>query len=121
MVDAVLHSPASFFDTTPSGVLINKFSNDLGLIDYFFFFPLNFSVAGPITVAISLLYISVISIYFLIPSVLAVIGSLLFFNYSRPAIIKCKELDLQTKNALFSFFGETVGGITQLKVFGRIK
>ena len=105
MVDAVLHSPASFFDTTPSGVLINKFSNDLGLIDYFFFFPLNFSVAGPITVAISLLYISVISIYFLIPSVLAVIGSLLFFNYSRPAIIKCKELDLQTKNALFSFFG----------------
>jgi ABC-type multidrug transport system fused ATPase/permease subunit len=28
-----MRSPASFFDSTPSGILINKFSNDLGVID----------------------------------------------------------------------------------------
>ena len=41
MMEAVLHSPSGFFDTTPSGILINKFSNDLGLIDYSLFYSLN--------------------------------------------------------------------------------
>lgn len=33
MVDAIVRSPGHFFDVTPSGVLINKFSNDLGILD----------------------------------------------------------------------------------------
>ncbi len=33
MIRAIMRSPASFFDSTPSGILINKFSNDLGVID----------------------------------------------------------------------------------------
>ena len=33
MIEAVVRSPASFFDDTPSGVLTNKFSNDLGIIE----------------------------------------------------------------------------------------
>lgn len=33
MINAIVRSPGSFFDTTPSGILTNKFSNDLGVID----------------------------------------------------------------------------------------
>lgn len=33
MLNSLLRSPSSFFDSTPSGMLINKFSNDLGLLD----------------------------------------------------------------------------------------
>ena len=121
MVDAVLHCPAGYFDTTPSGILINKFSNDLGMIDYSLFFPLNYSVEGPIAVGIAIVNIGLINAYIMIPSAIVLIASIAFFKYSRPVIIKCKELDLQTKNSIFSFFGETVGGITQIRVFQRVK
>jgi hypothetical protein len=33
MVNGIVRSPGSFFDITPSGLLINKFSNDLGILD----------------------------------------------------------------------------------------
>jgi ATP-binding cassette, subfamily C (CFTR/MRP), member 4 len=33
MVEAIVRSPARFFDITPSGTLANKFSTDLGVID----------------------------------------------------------------------------------------
>ena len=33
MIQAIVRSPSKFFDKTPSGTLINKFSNDLGIID----------------------------------------------------------------------------------------
>jgi ATP-binding cassette subfamily C (CFTR/MRP) protein 4 len=33
MVNGIVRSPGAFFDVTPSGVLINKFSNDLGILD----------------------------------------------------------------------------------------
>lgn len=33
MVESTIRSPSHFFDATPSGILMNKFSNDLGIID----------------------------------------------------------------------------------------
>lgn len=33
MIESTIRSPSHFFDATPSGILINKFSNDLGIID----------------------------------------------------------------------------------------
>lgn len=33
MLEIVVRSPGSYYDTTPSGVVLNKFSNDLGVAD----------------------------------------------------------------------------------------
>ena len=33
MIEAIVRCPGKFFDTTPSGILVNKFSNDLGILD----------------------------------------------------------------------------------------
>jgi hypothetical protein len=33
MIFGIVRSPGFFFDQTPSGVLINKFSKDLGILD----------------------------------------------------------------------------------------
>ena len=85
MVDSILHSPAGFFDTTPSGVLINKFSNDLGLIDYSLFFHLNYTVEGPIAVVISVINIALINFYFVVPSILLFLACFFFFKYCNVA------------------------------------
>jgi len=33
MINGIVRSPCDFFDSTPSGRLTNKFSNDLGILD----------------------------------------------------------------------------------------
>jgi hypothetical protein len=33
MIHGLVRSPSTFFDITPTGRLINKFSNDLGILD----------------------------------------------------------------------------------------
>jgi len=33
MINGIVRSPCDFFDSTPSGTLINKFSNDLSILD----------------------------------------------------------------------------------------
>jgi len=33
MIHGLVRCPSSYFDITPSGRLINKFSNDLGILD----------------------------------------------------------------------------------------
>jgi ATP-binding cassette, subfamily C (CFTR/MRP), member 4 len=33
MIESIVRCPGKFFDTTPSGILVNKFSTDLGIID----------------------------------------------------------------------------------------
>ena len=40
MVDSLCLSPVSYFDTNPTGVIINRFSNDKSLGD----FPLNYTI-----------------------------------------------------------------------------
>ena len=40
MIHTIVRCPGSFFDKTPSGQLINKFSNDLGVIDNIMIFGL---------------------------------------------------------------------------------
>ena len=33
MMHGLVRCPSNYFDTTPTGRLINKFSNDLGILD----------------------------------------------------------------------------------------
>ena len=46
---------------------------------------------------------------------------MIFFKYARPAIISCKQLDLQKKSPIFQFYSETISGLTQIRVFGQRK
>ena len=33
MINSFVYTPMNFFDTTPSGILVNKFTTDLGVLD----------------------------------------------------------------------------------------
>jgi hypothetical protein len=86
MLNSVLRSPASFFDSTPSGVLINKFSNDLGLLDKKLPVTLFYNFEGPCSVIIALVNICQIYPYFIPAAVVIMVISVFFFFYARPAI-----------------------------------
>ena len=117
MISSIVRSPSSFFDQTPSGVLVNKLSNDLGTIDNNLFFAITEAVEGPISSVIAIINITLIDVR-LLPAALVIFGiTICFFNYSKPTYVKCKELFLQSKNLMIHFFRETINGLTQIKVF----
>ena len=105
MISSIVRSPSSYFDETPSGILINKLSNDLGTIDSNLFYTLTDAVEGPIAATAAIINISLINFIFLGPAVIIMAFAVCFFLYSRPAYIRCKELFLQSKNMMLHFFG----------------
>ena len=121
MINGIVRSPASFFDSTPSGLLVNKFSNDLGVIDNCLVVFFIDSMEGSAAIISALINACQISVFFIGPAVVIVIISLLFFRYARPVIISTKQLDLQNKNPIFHCFSETINGLTQIRVYNKRK
>lgn len=48
MVHGLVRCPSGYFDITPTGRLINKFSNDLGILDNTLVFVFTDMIEGPI-------------------------------------------------------------------------
>ena len=104
MLQSLIRCPGKFFDTTPSGKLINKFSNDIGIIDNILYFALIDALEGPVLIIVAIINVCEINIYFLIAAAIILIIAIWFFNYAREVIQKCKQLDLQKKTPIFHFF-----------------
>lgn len=119
MVNGIVRSPGSFFDVTPSGVLINKFSNDLGALDNSLVHSLIDSLEGPVSVIIVMINACQVYPYFIPPVIVLMIVVVLFFRYSREVIIQSKNADLKNKNPIFQFYGETINGLVQIRNYNR--
>ena len=104
MINAIVRSPGSFFDITPSGLLTNKFSNDLGIIDNILILAMIDGLEGPISLLSAIVNICQIDLFILIPASVVLLLALALFFYSRPVIIGSKQLDLQNKSPIYHFF-----------------
>ena len=119
MIESIVRCPGKFFDTTPSGILVNKFSNDLGILDNTMIFGLIDAVEGPIMIFVAIVNVCQINVYFLIAAVGVFLVAILFFSYARPVVMGCKQLDLQKKSPIFNFYSETINGLTQIRVYNQ--
>jgi len=119
MIRTLIHSPTSYFDSTPSGVLINRFSKDLGLLDNNIIFSLIVGVEGVLSVLGTMANVCLIDSILIPPALIASVLIIVIYVYSRPVIISCKELDLQSKSPIIHFFNETLKGLTQIRIYQR--
>lgn len=62
------------------------------------------SFEGPIIMVAAVVNICQINLYILIPSSIIMLLAVLFFAYSRSAVIGTKQLDLQNKGPIFNYF-----------------
>lgn len=119
MVESILASPMRFFESTPSGILLNKFSSDLGIADKGVITGLDIILNIASYFFIAIVNICQINPYFAIPAAAFIIVSVIFYSYSRAGIIGCRQLDLQNKNPIFHFFSEAIAGLTQVRILHR--
>ncbi|GAA6008715.1 uncharacterized protein JCM10292_005037 [Rhodotorula paludigena] len=114
----VVYAPFRYFDTTPTGRTLNRYSTDFTIVDG----SLTDEVRITLTHAFSFLtnvgVIVVVSPRFIPPAVLII------FLYARYALMFVKtsrdlrRLESNARSPIFSKFGETLQGIVTVRAFG---
>ncbi|KGU31669.1 hypothetical protein MG7_01235 [Candida albicans P34048] len=117
MAEAVLRSPVSFFETTPVGRILNRFTDDIGYIDLQF--PM-IIISFVTTLLNGIVTFGVILTF--LPLMLLIIVVLLFvYNYIRSryiaATIELKRLLSVTKSPVLDTIQESINGVETIKAF----
>ncbi|ORX59695.1 multi drug resistance-associated protein MRP [Hesseltinella vesiculosa] len=117
MLDSVMKSPMSFFDTTPLGRILNRFSKDQHTVDevlprsFGAYFRVLFSVIATITV---IMYSTPIFIVLIIPMALVY---LYVQRYYLATSRELKRLDSVGKSPVYSHFQETISGVATIRAY----
>ncbi|KAF8949214.1 Multidrug resistance-associated protein 1 [Haplosporangium gracile] len=118
LLDSILHLPMSFFDTTPLGRIVNRFSTDIfatdNLIPWSFMSVLMFgvSVLGTIIVIAS-----TTPIFLGIVPPLAAGFVLVQMYYIRPSRA-LKRIDSTSRSPVYQHFTETLVGVSTIRAMG---
>ena len=118
LLKTVLAAPLTFFSTTDTGVTLNRFSQDLQLIDMDLpLSALNF-VAAFILCLAQIILIGVSSVYAAISFPVCFLFVYLIQKFYLRTSRQLRFLDLEAKSPLYSLFSETIAGLTTIRAFG---
>lgn len=117
MAFSVMHSPMSFFDTTPIGRILNRFSDDLSAVDQEVLWNLMM-----LTAFVLECFSRLAIVVFNLPLMIIVIGILVvLYNYFRsrfmPAMRELKRLKSVNRSPIFSHLQESINGVETLRAY----
>ncbi|KAH8666573.1 P-loop containing nucleoside triphosphate hydrolase protein [Xylariales sp. PMI_506] len=117
LLRTIIHAPMRFFSTTDSGITLNRFSQDMTLVDavlptvaFGTFLAVIQCVASVIFIALGTSYMAIC-----IPVVIVVLYGIQNF-YLRTSR-QLRFLDLEARSPLFTHFVETVEGLSSIRAF----
>ncbi|CAD5125264.1 unnamed protein product [Dimorphilus gyrociliatus] len=121
MLFRVLRAPISFFDSTPIGIILNRFTRDTGFMD-----DLLLVVSADTLLLGFLLSGTFATVCILNPFTLTAILPLLFLavyyrQYSLPKTREFKRLDALARSPVYTHVSETIDGIQTIRSFNMEK
>uniref|UniRef100_UPI00358FFAEC ATP-binding cassette sub-family C member 9-like n=1 Tax=Myxine glutinosa TaxID=7769 RepID=UPI00358FFAEC len=117
MLRKVVQAPMRFFDTTPLGHILNRFSADTNIMDQQIPTTLESLMRSALLCLSALGVISYVTPVFLIALVPLAIIFYFIQKYFRVASRDLQQLDDTTQLPLFSHFSETAEGIATIRAF----
>eukprot|EP00075_Anas_platyrhynchos_P027019 XP_027316272.1 LOW QUALITY PROTEIN: canalicular multispecific organic anion transporter 1 [Anas platyrhynchos] len=119
LLSNILRVPMSFFDTTPTGRIVNRFAKDIFTVDETI--PMSFRSWLSCFMAIisTLLMISLATPFFTI--IVVPLGIFYYFvlRYYISTSRQLRRLDSVTRSPIYSHFGETVSGLSVIRAYGH--
>ncbi|XP_041776333.1 multidrug resistance-associated protein 1 isoform X13 [Anopheles merus] len=117
LLEGILRSGMTFFDTTPRGRIIARFSNDINTLDYSL--PMNIKNFIPtvLRVVATLVVISISTPIF--AAVIVPIG-ILYYAVQRFYVAtsrQLKRLESVSRSPIYSHFGETIQGVQTIRAY----
>uniref|UniRef100_A0A7S1IAP7 ATP-dependent transporter ycf16 n=1 Tax=Eutreptiella gymnastica TaxID=73025 RepID=A0A7S1IAP7_9EUGL len=117
MLDRVMHSPVAFFDATPIGRMVNRFTKDQATIDTFLM-PTLAAMTGSCAVLLSTTLLVVINTPY---TCLTLVPLALFFYRTqrrfRRTARELKRMDAITRSPVYADFGEALGGTATIRAY----
>ncbi|KAK9847067.1 hypothetical protein WJX84_012280 [Apatococcus fuscideae] len=119
LLEKLMRLPMSFFDSQPTGRLLNRFARDLEMVDTSLPMSLGSFLNCVVNVVGSLLVIAFVS-----PAQLAALIPLgFFYEWARRLYVstsrELKRLDSLAMSPIFGNFGETLQGLQTVRAFRR--
>ncbi|KAH8881037.1 P-loop containing nucleoside triphosphate hydrolase protein [Thozetella sp. PMI_491] len=118
LLKTVLSAPMSFFVETDSGVTLNRFSQDLQLIDMELPVAALNAFATLVLCVAQMVLIGVGSIYAAISFPIILVALFIIQKFYLRTSRQLRLLDLETKAPLYSLFEESLGGLATIRSFG---
>lgn len=117
MLNNVMHSPMTFFDTTPLGRIVNRFSKDVDVLDLTIPQVLQTWLASLFQVMSTIVVIAIAIPIFLAAAV--PIGILYYFiqRFYVSTSRQLKRLESITRSPVYSHFSESVTGAATIRAF----
>ncbi|KAF9914155.1 hypothetical protein BX616_008850 [Lobosporangium transversale] len=113
----IFRAPTSFFDTTPLGRIINRFSKDVDACDNLLSDSYRMFLGTASMVLSTFILISAFFPYFLIP----LVPMLVFYYYAaiyyRSSSRELKRLDSILRSSLYAHFSETLSGLATIRAY----
>uniref|UniRef100_A0A8C4Q402 ABC-type glutathione-S-conjugate transporter n=1 Tax=Eptatretus burgeri TaxID=7764 RepID=A0A8C4Q402_EPTBU len=115
----ILRLPQSFFDTTPIGRMVNRFSKDMDTIDQIIPVALRSWLSCAFGVISTIVAISIATPIFL--AVIVPIGVFYFFvqRFYVATSRQLRRLDSVSRSPIYSHFGETLSGLPVIRAYGH--
>lgn len=118
LIGAVLHAKFRFFDSTPLGQIMNRFSKDIELVDQEIAPVAEGVLHCLLSIITIIILISAIMPRFLIAAVFISIMYALIGNYYINSSRDLKRLESVQRSPLYQQFGETLSGMTTIRAYG---
>ncbi|ORX95055.1 hypothetical protein K493DRAFT_329810 [Basidiobolus meristosporus CBS 931.73] len=121
LMSSILRAPMRFFDVTPLGRIMNRFSNDIECVDQEVSTDASIFLIDIVSTLTVLGVISVITPQFLYAVVVIILVyatiAKLYLSSSR----ELKRLESVTRSPIYTQFGETLTGVSTIRAFGEEK
>jgi len=118
LLDAVLRAPTLFFETTPSGRILNRFTSDTEFCDNTLLQNLQQWINCVLPIVSTLVVVSIINPIFIPWLLFLFVFYIILYRHTVSATRDMQRLNQVSRSPIFSQFSETLSGLTTIRSYG---